>query len=332
MKKDMEWAILGILIALLFIFSLFVVRPVLDALIVAAFFAYLTYPLTSKLEEILKNRTLAAFSVVALAILPLILIGVQLVNIYSNEFSKISEIRFSSPMLNIDWDSLSQSVMSEVQSQLSPEKALKGISIGVVLVIKVFIVMAGAFYMLRERIVLRKFLISLAPPQKEDIVAYFLDTVDGTFYGVFMGHLMTSLFTGIIAGIGFAIIGSVMGVQALMTYPFLLGMIVAVATLLPIVGAYLVYLPIAVYLFITGQTSAAIVLLVFGSIVLSLLPDIIVRPYISGKKGKTHPFILLLGFISGPIAFGPLGLILGPAILGLFKATLDTYRVKVMGK
>jgi len=332
MKKDLEWAILGSIIILLSIFSLFVVRPVLDALIVAAFFAYLTYPLTSKLEGLLKNRSIAAFTVVSLAILPLILIGVQLINIYTNEFSKIAEVRFSSPVLNIDWDSLSKSVMAEVQSQLSPEKALKGISIGFELVIKVFIIIAGSFYMLRERIVLRRFLISLAPPQKEDIMAYFLDTVDRTFYGVFMGHLMTSLFTGILAGAGFHIIGRVMDIPALATYPFLLGVIVAVATLLPIVGAYLVYLPITAYLFLTGKTPEGIVILAFGSIVLSLLPDIIVRPYISGKKGNTHPFTLLLGFISGPIAFGPMGIILGPAILGLFKATLDTYRVKVMGK
>jgi predicted PurR-regulated permease PerM len=298
--------------------------------IVAAFFAYLTYPLTSRLEKTLKSRTLAAVVVVGLAIIPLILLGIQLVNVYSNEVTRIAELRFSSPLFSVDWDTISESIMKEAQSRLSPERVLMGISIGIELVIKLFVIIAGSFYILRERIVLRKFLVSLAPPHKEEIVAYFLDMVDRTFYGVFLGHLMTSLFTGIIAGSGFYIIGRIMDVQTLATYPFLLGILTAVATLLPIVGAWLIYLPASAILFFTGQTIASITVLAFGLTALSIIPDILVRPYISGKKGKTHPFILLLGFISGPIVFGPLGLILGPAILGLFKATLDTYRIKVM--
>ncbi|MFQ5815987.1 MAG: AI-2E family transporter, partial [Candidatus Hydrothermarchaeaceae archaeon] len=299
MKKDLEWAVLGILIALLFIASLYVVRPLLDAVVVAAFFAYLTYPLTGRLEEILKNRTIAAIAVVALAILPLILLGIQLVNVYSNEFSKIAELRFSSPLINADWETVSESVMKEVQSQLSPERALKGISMGIELVVKVFVIMAGSFYILRERVALRQFLVSLAPPRKEGIVSYFLDTVDRTFYGVFMGHLMTSLFTGIIAGLGFYAIGRTMGIQALATYPFLLGALTAVATLLPIVGAWLIYLPIGTVLILAGEPMAGIVVMAFSLTALSIIPDIVIRPYISGKKGKTHPFILLLGFISG---------------------------------
>ncbi len=332
MKKNLEWAVLGILIAFLFIASLYVVKPLIDAIIVAAFFAYLTYPLTNRLEKTLKNRSIAAIAVVALAIFPLIILGVQLVNVYSNEFYKITELRFSTPLLSIDWNTLSESVMREVQLQLSPERVLKGISLGIGLIVKVFVIVAGSFYILRERVALRQFLVSLAPPDKEDTVSYFLDTVDSTFYGVFLGHLVTSVFTGIIAGVGYYTIGRFMGVQTLTTYPFLLGALTAVATLLPIVGAWLIYLPAGVVLILTARSPVGIIVIIFGLIALSVLPDILVRPYISGKKGKTHPFILLLGFISGPMVFGPLGLILGPAILGLLKATLDTYRVKVMEK
>ncbi|NOZ77361.1 MAG: AI-2E family transporter, partial [Euryarchaeota archaeon] len=90
-----------------------------------------------------------------------------------------------------------------------------------------------------------------------------------------------------------------------------------------------VWVPLSVGLFILKNMDAAIAMAFFGILVLTILPDIVIRPYISGKKGKTHPFVVLLGFVCGPLVFGAMGLIIGPAILGLFKATIDTYKSKV---
>lgn len=331
MKKNMEWAALAVLLLVLFIVSIYVVRPFLDAVILAAFFAYVTYPIAQRIERILKSKTLSAALVVALAVLPVVVVGLQLVNVYSREFSHLEKIKFSMPMLEeIDWGRVYSLAVAELGSRLSPEKILRGIGMGFEFFIKAFIVLAGSFYMLKERIALKGFLISLAPPSREQSAVRFLDTVDKMFHGIFLGHFITAIATGFIASLGFYLIGAFMGIGFLHTYPLLLGFLTTIATLLPIIGAWLVYIPMSIFLFLVSNIQGALVVLVFGILILSVAPDIFIRPYISGRKGKTHPFVVLLGFICGPFVFGAMGIILGPAILGLFKATLDTYREEIL--
>ncbi|MFQ6105873.1 MAG: AI-2E family transporter, partial [Candidatus Hydrothermarchaeaceae archaeon] len=158
MKKDIEWATLALLLFILFVAALYVIKPFIDAVIVAAFFAYITAPLTNRLERILKSRSISAALVVLLAILPLILLGWQTMKIYSNEFSKLSDIKIYTPILqNIDWTGIYSSILSEISNRISPEKVIQGIGIGLELFLKFFIVLVGSFYLLRERVALRAF-------------------------------------------------------------------------------------------------------------------------------------------------------------------------------
>lgn len=331
MKKDIEWTALAVLLFALFVASVYIVRPFLDAVILAAFFAYITYPIAQRIERIFKSRTLSATLVVALAVLPVVVVGLQLINIYSREFSHLKEIKFFVPILEeMDWERVYALAVAELGSRLSSEKILRGIGTGFEFFVKAFIVLAGSFYMLKERIVLRGFLISLAPPSREQSVIRFLDTVDKMFHGIFLGHFITAIAAGFIASLSFYLIGTFMGIGFLRTYPLLLGFLTAITTLLPIIGAWLVYIPMSIFLFLLGNIEGASVVLVFGILALSIAPDMVIRPYISGRKGKTHPFVVLLGFICGPFIFGAIGIILGPAILGLFKATLDTYREEIL--
>jgi predicted PurR-regulated permease PerM len=330
MEKKADWMVLGGALLVLFFASLYVIRPMLDAVILAAFFAYITHPLTERLERIVKVRSLAAIIVVVLAILPVVLISIQLMSIYTREFARLDSLAISMPFQEeVDWQTLYVSSLDLVKERMGPEKVLAGVGYGFELVLKTFIVIAGSFYMLRERIALKEFLISLAPPSKRPMGSYYLESIDQMFYGVFIGHFITSAAVGFIAGLGFYLIGRYLGIPLLAAYPFLMGSITGIATLLPIVGAWLVWVPLSLGLFLFGNQEAALATALLGVLFLTLLPDIVIRPYISGKKGKTHPFVVLLGFVCGPLVFGAMGLIIGPAILGLFKATLDTYKNKI---
>ena len=327
MKDKIEWATLAIVLFILLLASYYVIRPVLDAIILSAFFAYVMCPVTSRIEQTIKSRALAAIIVVFLTVLPVVLIFIQLLSIYSNEFENLTKLAFTVPFLeDVDLEGLYRMLIKEIENRLSPEKVIQGIGMGFELFLKIFIIIAGAFYMLKERITVKSFLISLAPKSKEEIIRSFLDSVDRMFYGVFVGHFITSLIVGFIAGTGYYILGKYMGIAPLYNYPFLIGSFTAIATLLPIIGAWLIYVPISGFLILIGDIPGAISTFIFGFFGLTVIPDFVIRPYISGTKGETHPYVILLGFISGPLAFGAIGLILGPAILGLLKAGLDTYR------
>jgi predicted PurR-regulated permease PerM len=331
MRDKIEWATLAIVLFILLFASFYVVRPVLDAIILSAFFAYVMCPVTSRIEQTVKSRSLAAIIVVFITVLPLVIIFIQLLSVYSNEFENLTKLAVTVPFLeHVDLKGLYTMLTTEIENRLSPEKVIQGVGMGMELFLKIFIIIAGAFYMLKERIAVKTFLISLAPRSKEEIIRNFLDSVDRMFYGVFVGHFITSLIVGIIAGTGYYVLGKYMGIAPLYNYPFLIGSFTAIATLLPIIGAWLIYIPISGFLLLIGDIAGAISTFVFGVSSLTLIPDFVIRPYISGTKGETHPYVILLGFISGPIAFGPIGIILGPAILGLFKAGLDTYRKFVL--
>jgi predicted PurR-regulated permease PerM len=331
MKKSIEWKVLVVLLVFFFLVSLYVVHPFLDALILSAFFAYMGHPLTNRIEGVVKNRGLAAILVVALAILPVVLISIQAMNLYTREVVRMEEVRYTLPYLGkVSLSSLFESGLEKVKSRVGPEGIVRGLSMGVELLLKVFLVLVGSYYLLRERFALKRLLISMAPPKREYLVAYFFTALNRIYYGIFFGHFITALFSGLIGAVGFYLIGSSQGVPFLHTYPIFLGALVAFFSLLPIVGPKLVYVPMGIALLLGGDYPTALIILAFGFLALNLFPDFAVRPFIAGRKGKTHPFIILLGFTSGPFVFGPLGIILGPALLGMFKATLDTYEEMIL--
>jgi predicted PurR-regulated permease PerM len=94
----------------------------------------------------------------------------------------------------------------------------------------------------------------------------------------------------------------------------------------PIVGSWTVYVPVAAWLLVFGEswTSALIVLMVgfFGN---TLLISLYVRPKIAAEKSRVLDFFwMFIGLVTGVYTFGIAGILLGPVIIGLLKATLDT--------
>ena len=235
------------LFSFLYLYSLYyVIRPILDAVIVSAFFAYITSPLIDWLETKIKNRTAAAIIVVILAIMPFVFLSVQIIQLYPNEFYKLSTISLNLPLKNyINWDTLYTKAIEDIRIDLNPEVILQSIGAGIELVIKIFIILAGSFYMLRDRYHIITFLLSLVPVEKKVVSSSFLDISGDMLYGIFLGYLVTSLLVGGIAGIGYYLIGLIFGVPPLMNYPILIGSFTAVAVLLPIIGAWLVYMPMS---------------------------------------------------------------------------------------
>jgi predicted PurR-regulated permease PerM len=130
---------------------------------------------------------------------------------------------------------------------------------------------------------------------------------------------LTALVTGAIATV----------LYFLFKVPFaiLLGALTAVVALIPILGAWLVYLPVAVYILYQGNAVFGLVFLGLSIVLISTVPDIVVRPIIICRCEHVNLGLLILGFVTGSLAFGPVGVILGPLIVislvGLVKIFLE---------
>jgi len=101
----------------------------------------------------------------------------------------------------------------------------------------------------------------------------------------------------------------------------LLGLLASVCSLIPIVGAGLVWAPAGVYLMITGHLGKGIFVLIWGTLVISSV-DNVIRPLVIKGRVQVHPLLLLFALIGGAQAFGLLGIFLGPVLLSIISVLL----------
>ena len=150
---------------------------------------------------------------------------------------------------------------------------------------------------------LRRILNRIAGDQADRLIALTGATVRGTVYGI----LGTAIVQGLLTSFGLWLAG--------VPRPLLLGGIAGLLSVLPI-GAPVIWIPAALWLLGTGHTVAGIFLALYGGIAISGA-DTIIRPYFIAR-GAQLPFLLtILGVLGGALAFGLLGIFMGPVLLGV---------------
>jgi predicted PurR-regulated permease PerM len=106
--------------------------------------------------------------------------------------------------------------------------------------------------------------------------------------------------------------------------PVLWGVVMAFVSLLPAVGAALVWLPVAIYMLGTGAVWQGVVLIAFGALVIGLV-DTVLRPFLVGLDTRMPDYVVLISTLGGIAVFGANGLVIGPVIAAMFIATWDIF-------
>jgi predicted PurR-regulated permease PerM len=128
--------------------------------------------------------------------------------------------------------------------------------------------------------------------------------------------ILTAATQGILATIGYWVAGA--------QTPLLLGAFTFIAALIPFVGPVAIWLPVAASLFFAGNTAAGIGLAIWGTLVVSLV-DNVLRPYLIGREMRLPLLWLLLAILGGLKLFGFLGIVVGPIALALAGACYRIY-------
>ena len=151
--------------------------------------------------------------------------------------------------------------------------------------------------------VLSALLHRIAGQQADGLIAVTGATIRGVVYGI----LGTAVVQGILTSFGLWVSG--------VPRPLLLGVVAGSLSVLPI-GAPTVWIPAALWLMTTGHTAWGIVLFVYGIVAVSGA-DSVIRPFFIAR-GAQLPFLLtMLGVLGGALAFGLLGIFVGPVLLGV---------------
>ena len=131
------------------------------------------------------------------------------------------------------------------------------------------------------------------------------------------GNLVIIIIQAVLGGLGFAIFG--------LTSPVLLGFFYGLASLIPMVGITLIWLPAGAFLLISGNLIGFIGLAIWciGS---NLFMDNFLGPKIVAGETRLHPLFILFGVLGGVQLFGLFGIIIGPTIVALSFIALEMYR------
>jgi predicted PurR-regulated permease PerM len=182
-------------------------------------------------------------------------------------------------------------------------------------VVALFVMLYLLFFLLRDGDVLSRRIrdaIPLHPERQRNLAGRFTTVIRATI----KGNLVVALVQGALGWLIFLILG--------VGAPVLLGVLIALLSLLPAVGAPVVWVPVAIYLFATGHVWQAVTLAVFGALVIGSV-DNILRPILVGKDTKLPDYVVLIATLGGLAVFGANGFVIGPVIAALFVALWEIF-------
>ncbi|WP_435175541.1 AI-2E family transporter [Halorussus sp. AFM4] len=184
----------------------------------------------------------------------------------------------------------------------------------------IVIVLVVAFYLLRDDHRLAAWFRDEVAGDDSPTVA-FARAVDDDLETVYFGNILTAFVIAIVAAVVFNALDMAAPAAVSVPSPTLLGLLTGLASLIPVVGMKLVYVPLGIVLAVVAAATdprllwfPALFLLV-SFVIVDTAPELLLRPYVSGRD--LHTGLVMLAYVLGPVLFGWYGLFLGPLLLVL---------------
>lgn len=354
-RSHVGWWALGFL---LLGFAAFVAYSFVGTLVLGVFLYYATRPIHRRIQRRIGPPSLAAaVSLFALALPALALVAYALL-VAIREAYRVSRVTQFNPadflgvntaflnrivdpatLLELDWQRhvTVERVFSVIGSLSSAADTLAEIGIGL---IHLFVMVALAFYLLRDDQQLSRW-VRTQFSDPSGVLDNYLNAVDTDLKGVFFGNILNAVITGTIGVIAYSLLNVWAPPGASIPAAALIGLLAGIASLIPVVGMKLVYVPVAIYMAlrvaVDGQLGAWWFVGAFVAvslIVVDTIPDLVLRPYVSGRN--LHVGSVMIAYVLGPLLFGWYGLFLLPLVLVLtvhfawivVPALLDTTTVR----
>jgi predicted PurR-regulated permease PerM len=183
-------------------------------------------------------------------------------------------------------------------------------------IVQIFFVIFTMYYLFRDG---ERFVhalpetLPLKREQSERIFARTRDVIGASVYGV----LVIATIQGALGGLMFWLLGLPSAIVWAVVMTFL--------SMIPMAGSFVVWVPAAIYLALTGHWGKALILVVWGALVIGTV-DNFLRPKLVGERTKLHELFIFFAVLGGLQVFGVVGIVLGPVVLAITLALLDVFR------
>lgn len=330
-------AFLLVLLAIVSVAVFVIVLPFLEYVLLALIVAYILYPLHVRLVSYVESfsplrrfsQALSALVLMTASVLALILPLLYILLVFVRDLRAMSrgEIELRTGVTETRFAELTgRSIDIEAGLSLLGEWVLAlffgdvAEVLSVVLQVSpgVALVLFLVFYLLLEGPALVSWLAETSPlsPEVSDTL---IAQVDRTTWGAVIGHTFAAIVQGLVAGLGLYLAGiPKVGFWTI---------VMVVLAFLPLIGVFLVWAPAAAYLFMIGETTSGLLLAAYGLTVVSFI-DYYARPIVIDQRAGLNPAVILVGVFGGIFTLGFVGLFVGPILIGVLVAIVETFRVE----
>ncbi|HVF69983.1 MAG TPA: AI-2E family transporter [Chthoniobacterales bacterium] len=331
-----------LLVAGVSLLFLAVTWPFLKPLLLGAMLAGLSRPLYSWVKRLVKGRASLAATLTLIILFILVagpvsaFVGVvvtQAINVSDQAIPWVQEHFGAASTFNLhDWlvqrfPALAPYVPAQTQILETMGKAAKATGAFLVsgatqftagtaaFLLNLFVMIYAMFFFFRDgrKIIDRIFYYMPLDSKDEELL---LERLTSVTRATIKGTLVIGIIQGALAGFAFWIAG--------IDGSAFWGTIMAILSIVPGIGAALVWVPAVIYLFATGQTLTATLLLAWCAAVVGTI-DNVLRPALVGKDAKMPDLLILIGTLGGLYLFGPIGFIVGPIVCGVFLTVWEIY-------
>ncbi len=310
-----------------------IVQPFLSPIAWALALAVVAHPLhgwiASRIDKPGLAAGLAVLAVSVIVVAPVIFVGNSIVReaaagvtaLQSGlEDGKWRDAVARSPLLGGAFSAIEQQANLSSQLQGMATEVGKRVSQVVVgsawALVELLLTLFVLFYLFRDRreaLATLRSLVPLSTREADKIFTRVTDTIHATVFGT----LVVAAIQGTLGGLMFWWLG--------LPAPILWGAVMALLAIVPVLGAFVIWVPAAAFLAANGQWGKAAILAAWGGIVVAMI-DNLLYPVLVGKKLRLHTVPVFFAVVGGLAVFGAVGLILGPVILALTDAILEIWR------
>ena len=312
--------------------------PFLGVIAWATVLVILFYPVHKRIAKRLNRPALAALIscllVVLIILVPIGLITVAVFNELANALQSIQagvnslldpNSRVSGPILNFVGRFVDISQLRSEEFLLNRLKGVSGQIAGQTLgflgglagvLVQMFFVIFTMYYFFRDGENISRTVRDTLPlerEQAEGIMARTREVIDASVYGV----ITIAAIQGTLGGLAFWALG--------LRSALIWGVAMTFLSMVPMLGAFLVWVPAAIYLAVTGHWVKALMLAVWGTFVIGMI-DNFLRPKLVGSRTRLHELLIFFSVLGGLSVFGVLGVVLGPVVLAITLALVEVYR------
>jgi predicted PurR-regulated permease PerM len=325
-SEDVKKVVVVAIILTVFILTFFILRPIIISIILGFLFAYIFGPVYKRIRSLFKNKNLSAslllIGIASIIAIPIITLVPVLIRQASETYILLRSFNLNEfvnnfvgsdilTVLSINFDNIIYKFSSTFQGELT------NIIVNSPSLILQFAVFLFTFYFAtRDSEELQQYVNTLSPFSKAT-EQKFMKELRGITNAIIFGQVLIGVAQGLALGAGLFFLG----VKNVLVLTFLASLV----SMIPVLGSWLVWLPISIALLISGKTFEGMFLFFYGALFISSI-DNLLRPYILSRQSNLPIALSLIGTIGGLYFFGIIGLVLGPLTMAYALIIVEFYR------